>query len=341
MRIIAIIMCAALAASSAWAQTEATPVAPTAPVQSEAAAAPSDAAPAATDPAALTPEQQEYTRQATAFYESLNRQTGVVTIAGGKVQLNIPETHYFVGAEDARRIIVDTWGNPPNSATGVEGIIFRADANPMLGAWGALVQYAAEGHVPDDEARTINYEDLMGDMQQGTEQENTWRTQNNYPTISLVGWAESPRYDQASHKLYWAKDLLFSGENIHTLNYDIRVLGREGHLVVSFVATMEELELIRAEAPAVMAMANFTAGNTYADYREGVDQRAAYGIGGLIAGGALAAVAQKTGLLALILAFGKKFIVLIVAALAGLGGAVTRFFRGKRGDTDAEPPPAA
>jgi uncharacterized membrane-anchored protein len=341
MRITAFIMCAALAASSAWAQTEATPVAPTAPVQSEAAPAPADAPPAAAAPAAPTPEQQDYMRQATAFYESLHRQTGAITVAGGKVQLNIPETHYFVGAEDARRIIVDTWGNPPNSAVGVEGIIFRQGANPMLGAWGALVQYAAEGHVPDDEARTINYDDLMRDMQQGTEQENSWRTQNNYPTISLVGWAESPHYDQASHKLYWAKDLLFGGETVHTLNYDIRVLGREGHLVVSFVATMEELALIRAEAPVIMEMANFTAGNTYADYREGVDQRAAYGIGGLIAGGALAAVAQKTGLLALILAFGKKFIVLIFAGLAGAVGAVMRFFRGKRAETDAGEPPAA
>jgi hypothetical protein len=40
-----------------------------------------------------------------------------------------------------------------------------------------------------------------------------------------------------------------------------------------------------------------------------------------------AAVAQKTGLLALILGFGKKFIVLILAGLAALGGAVTRMFR--------------
>jgi len=330
MRILAILMGVAVAGSAlAWAQNEATPeAAPAAPI---ADAAPVEAAPAAQE---LTAEQQQYLAQAQALYEGLDRQTGVITIAEGKVQLNVPETHYFVGAADARRIIVDVWGNPPTSADGVEGIIFPAGANPALDAWGALVQYVAEGHVPDDEARTINYDNLLRDMQQGTEQENTWRTQNNYPTITLVGWAETPSYDQATHKLYWAKDLLFGGENVHSLNYDIRVLGREGHLVVSFVSTMDQLETIRAAAPAVMQMANFTAGNTYADYREGVDQRAAYGIGGLIAGGALAAVAQKTGLLALLLAFGKKFIVLIVAGIAGLGGMISRMF--KRGD-----PPAA
>lgn len=330
MRVLAILLGAAMAASSpiAFAQTE-----PPTPSTMAAENAPVETAPAASPP--LSAEQQEYLRQAEALYESLHRQTGLVTVAGGKVQLNVPETHYFIGAADARRIIVDVWRNPPNSADGVEGIIFPANANPALDTWGALVQYVAEGHVPDDEAATINYADLLRDIQAGTEQENTWRTENNYPTISVVGWAETPRYDQSSHKLYWAKDLLFGGETVHTLNYDIRVLGREGHLVVSFVSTMDQIESIRAAAPAVMQMANFTPGNTYADYVEGVDQRATYGIGGLIAGGALAAVAQKTGLLGLILAFGKKFIVLIIAAFAGLGGMVMRMFRRRE-----EPPTA-
>jgi uncharacterized membrane-anchored protein len=335
MRTLAAIACAiAITTASAWAQDASTPAPSTEATLAEATpAVEAPAAPAAVatppgvDPATLTPEQQQYLAQAQEFYESLQRQTGVINIAGGKVALNVPETHYFVGAADARRIIVELWGNPPTSAEGVEGIIFPAGANPAIDAWGALVQYVAEGYVPDDEASTINYSDLLRDMQAGTRQENEWRTHNNYPTIELVGWAETPSYDAATHKLYWAKDLLFGGETMHSLNYDIRVLGREGHLVVSFVSTMDQLETIRTAAPAVMQMANFTPGNTYADYVEGVDQRATYGIGGLIAGGALAAVAQKTGLLALILGFGKKFIVLILAGLAALGGAVTRMFR--------------
>jgi uncharacterized membrane-anchored protein len=322
-----------LAAIAAWpslalgqdtAAAPETPAAITEPTTAPVAA--QAAAPAAT-PQEMTAEEVEFRRQAQSFYDTLNRQTGVITVASGKVTLNVPSTHYFVGAEDARRIIVDVWGNPPNSAQGIEGIIFLADANPALGAWGALVQYVGDGHVPDDDARTIDYADLLSDMQSSTQQENTWRRENNYPEITLVGWAETPHYDDATHKLYWAKELAFSGDNVRTLNYDIRVLGREGHLVVSFVATMDELALIRESAPAVMSMANFTAGNTYADYREGVDQRAAYGIGGLIAGGALAAAAQKTGLLAMILAFGKKFIVLIIAGFTALGGAIVRMFR--------------
>lgn len=325
------LLCAVMAAwpMLAFAQDSAAPV-PAAPAEAAAPAAdatPVAAAPAANGAATPTPEEAEYLRQAQEFYDSLHRQTGPITIAGGRVALNVPETHYFVGAADARRIIVDLWGNPPNSADGVDGIIFRAGANPADGAWGALLQYMAEGYVPDDEASTTNYADLMRDVQRGTESENEWRRQNNYPEIELVGWAEQPHYDAASHKIYWAKELVFGGDPMHSLNYDIRILGREGHLVVSFVSTMPELELIRSEAPAVMEMANFTPGNTYADYREGVDQRAAYGLSGLIAGGALAAVAQKTGLLALLLGFGKKFIVLIIGGIVAAGGAITRLFR--------------
>ena len=321
MRLSSAIIIALLAVTPAWAQ-ETPPAEPPASL--------TQSAPVETTQ--LTPEEQEFLRQAEEFYASLHRQTGVITIAGGKVSLNVPETHYFVGADDARRIIVDLWGNPPTSAEGVEGIIFLANTNPAIDGWGALVQYVAEGHVPDDEANTINYTELLHNMQDGTEQENTWRTENNYPTITLVGWAEAPSYDQNTHKLYWAKDLLFGGETTHSLNYDIRVLGREGHLVVSFVSTMDQLETIRAAAPAVMTMANFTPGNTYADYVEGVDQRAAYGIGGLIAGGALLAAAQKGGLLAIILAFGKKFIVLVIAGITALGGAISRMFGRKPAD---------
>lgn len=316
MRLSSAIIIAFLAVTPAWAQDAAPPSEPP-PTLTESAPV---------EAAQLTPEEQEFLRQAEEFYASLHRQTGVITIAGGKVSLTVPETHYFVGVQDARRIIVDLWGNPPTSAEGVEGIIFLANTNPAIDGWGALVQYVAEGHVPDDEANTINYSELLSSMQESTEQENSWRTENHYPTISLVGWAETPSYDQATHKLYWAKDLLFGGETAHSLNYDIRVLGREGHLVVSFVSTMDQIDTIRAAAPAVMAMANFTPGNTYADYVEGVDQRAAYGIGGLIAGGALLAAAQKGGLIAILLALGKKFIVIILAGFAAIGGAISRMF---------------
>jgi uncharacterized membrane-anchored protein len=77
---------------------------------------------------------------------------------------------------------------------------------------------------------------------------------------------------------------------------------------------MEQLDEIKGVIPAVMAMPQFEEGFRYQDYVPGVDQVAAYGIGGLIAGKVL----SKVGLLALALAFLKKGWVLVVLALAGL-----------------------
>lgn len=323
----ALVIAALLSISSAAAQETAPPA--------EAATPPASSP--APDPAQTEQQAQAEAAaqaQAQAFFESLHRQTGEIMVAQGKVRLTVPDTHYFLGPEEARRVIVDLWGNPPETGN-VEGMIFPSDGNPAAGSWGAVVEYSADGYVADSDAATTDYDQLLRDMQQGAEAANATRRGNGFPEVTLVGWAEPPHYDAATHKIYWGRQLRFGGEEGDTLNYDIRVLGREGHLVVSFISTMVELEAIRASTPAVLAMTEFTDGNRYADYREGVDQRAAYGIGGLIAGGALAAVAQKTGLLALILAFGKKFIVLIGVGVVALFGAIGRMLGRKPKDGDS------
>lgn len=271
--------------------------------------------------------ETEYLAEARAFYDSLDRKTGAVRVVGGKVILTVPDTHYFVGPADAKRILVDKWRNPPEAANGVEGMIFPRDGNPMLDGWGAIVEYSADGHVSDADAAKIDYAKLLADMQKDTRDANAERTKAGYPAVDLIGWAETPRYDAGAKKLYWAKTLQFAGENAQTLNYDIRILGRDGVLVISFITGMDQLEAIHAAAPAVMAMPAFQQGARYSDYKPGVDKKAAYGIAGLIAGGAALALAKKAGLIGLILAFGKKFIVLFGVAFA----AIARFFGGMFG----------
>jgi uncharacterized membrane-anchored protein len=311
---------ALLGASASAQQTEqSAPAAPAVAVESAPAAeaAPSDA--------------EKLAAEANAFYDSLTRRTGAISVVGGKVTLNVPETHYFVGPEDSERIIVGAWGNPPTEAANIEGMIFPKDGNPLLRTWGAVVEYKDEGHVTDDDAAKIDYAKLLSDMQRDTREASTTRAKEGFQTVELIGWAETPRYDSASKKLYWAKTLQFGGVPTQTLNYDIRALGRDGVLVISFIGGMDQLADIKAAAPAVLAMPTFAAGATYADYREGVDKKAAYGIAGLIAGGAAVALAKKAGLLAIALAFGKKFIVLIGVGIAALFSAVGRMF-GKKPD---------
>jgi uncharacterized membrane-anchored protein len=85
--------------------------------------------------------------------------------------------------------------------------------------------------------------------------------------VDIVGWAQPPRYDAASKRIYWARELDFEGGQSHTLNYDIRVLGREGYLSMNAVADMRDMAMVKEGMQRVLPMAQFDAGHAYADYK--------------------------------------------------------------------------
>lgn len=94
-------------------------------------------------------------------------------------------------------------------------------------------------------------------------------------------------------------------------------VGRKGVLGVNFIASISQLDKVRATAPAVLAvlpMMDFTPGNKYSDFDPSIDTVAKIGIGGLIAGKVLA----KTGLIAVALILLKKFGILLLLPLLGL-----------------------
>lgn len=263
--------------------------------------------------------------KAQAFVESLDYKTGVNQLAVGGVQLNIPKGYYFLSAEHARSVIVDAWGNPPATGIGALGMILPASKTPIEDGWGAVIRFDQDGYVSDEDAAKINYSDLLKSMQDETAEANAERVKQGFGSIRLVGWASPPFYDKTEHKLHWAKELEFDASPQHTLNYDLRALGRSGVLKMNFVAGMDQLDEIKRAIPTVMAMPEFMVGSRYQDFIPGTDKVAAYGIGGLIAGTLL----SKTGLWVVALAFLKKGWILIVLALGGAWKFVARFFGGK------------
>lgn len=250
---------------------------------------------------------------------------GEVILKGAPARLQVSDAFDFYDKAGARKILEDIWGNPPDDT--VLGMIFPAGVSPVDAAWGAVLTYEASGYVRDDDAATVDYAELLQDMQKATREANKERTRLGYATVELRGWAERPRYEAGTHRLYWAKDLIFSdSEGAGTLNYDMRLLGRGGVLSINFIGAIEALEEVRAAAPEVLAMAAFNPGQTYADFQPG-DKTAGYGVAALIAGGAGAAVLKKAGLLTVVLAFLKKGWILIPLALGGLWRMITGLFR--------------
>jgi uncharacterized membrane-anchored protein len=257
-------------------------------------------------------------------------QKGDVTVLGTKATLHLGDRYYFLNAADAKKVLIDAWGNPPDVTDNVLGMVFPAGKNFLDDTWGAVLTYEGTGYVSDGDAKSADYDDLMTDMQSADAEINERRKTQGYDEQHLIGWAERPTYDAAKHSVIWAQNIKFGSLADNSLNYDVRVLGRYGVLSVNLLSSMSRLPEIRMAAEDLSAAATFDPGARYADFDASTDTVAEYGVGGLVAAGVGVAVAKKLGLLGLILAFGKKFLILIFAAFATVGGWFRRKFGGNK-----------
>lgn len=266
-----------------------------------------------------------------ALLKSLKPAHGVAKLPKADVTLDLGQNYYFLGPEDSRKVIEEGWGNPKGSADDVLGMVFPSGQTPLDNpGWGAVITWKPTGYVSDKDARTTNYDDILKQLRDGQEEDNKERKKDGAREMQLVGWAQPPSYDQTAHSLIWARDLEVSDVKEHTLNYDMRLLGRKGVLSLNVVGGMNQLSDVRTAAEALRKVAIFDQGSRYADYKPESDKRAAFGIGGLILGGAGLVVAKKAGLLAVALLFFKKGFVVIAAAAAGMWAWLKRVFGGKK-----------
>jgi uncharacterized membrane-anchored protein len=260
--------------------------------------------------------------------QSLHFQTGDIALAKADAHLHLQPGFRYLNQADARKVLENLWGNPPDED--VLGLLVPDNAGlDSDHSWAVVLTYSDEdGHVSDEDAAKIDYTKLLKDMQEGIRDANDERKKAGYGTIELIGWAQPPRYDAQSKKLHWAKELAFSDANGHTLNYDIRVLGREGYLSLEAVSDMSDQALVNEGMQQVLPMAEFDSGHRYADFNPKTDKLAEYGLAALVAGG----IAAKTGLLAkigLMLLAAKKLVV--VAFLAVVAFVKKIFGKGGRG----------
>jgi uncharacterized membrane-anchored protein len=277
-----------------------------------------------------TPQQQAEIDKLKAIYASEHPQTGDIPVPGADAVLHLGDGYYFLDAADAKRVIVEAWGNPPAAADGVLGLVIPAGKN-FANSWGAVVTWVPTAWVSDNDAKSADYNKLIRQVQDREDEANRQRKHDGFPAMHLADWAQAPTYDAATHSAIWARDIQFQGQRVDTLNYDVRLLGRHGVLSLNMVSTMPELRKIRAAATDLARTAAFNAGARYTDYKPGVDKAAGYGLAGLVAAGLGVAAVKKFGLLAVILAFGKKIILFIVAAVAGVGAWFKRQWSRLRG----------
>jgi len=281
-------------------------------------------------------QETQETMTAGEFEARLGYQTGSITLKDGLATLNLPPSFRYLPPAGAARLLEQGWGNPPGSGEGVLGMLIPTSTSPLAReGWGVVITFDEDGYVDDKGATEIDYAKLLNEMQQATEKANEERRKQGYHEVHLLGWAEPPSYNAETHKMYWAKELTFADTGAHTLNYNVRVLGRRGVLVLNAVAEMAQLDSIKPNMQQVLGFVEFNEGHRYTDYLPGKDKAATYGLAGLVAG----AVAAKAGFFKLLLAgllAAKKLIIAGVVAIAALA----KRFLGRKTDTAASSPPA-
>jgi uncharacterized membrane-anchored protein len=245
--------------------------------------------------------------------QSFTYQYGAVDIQEGLATINVPDGYKFLDGPQSEYVLSDLWGNPPSECL---GLLFPEDITPLSDEFTYVVEvtYSEEGYIEDDDAADIDYDELLEEMQKDAEDGNAARVEQGYEPIELVGWASEPFYDQSAKKLHWAKELKFGESEVNTLNYNIRVLGRKGYLNMNAIGDIGILPAFKEDIDVILSSVEFNEGYKYSNFDPDLDEVAAYGIGGLIAGKVLA----KAGFFAMLLKFWKVIAVGVVAAFAAL-----------------------
>lgn len=228
---------------------------------------------------------------------------------GDQAQINLPEGILALDGQQTQEMLRASGEPVSNREVG----FLTPDAKEH--SWSVFFEFDPIGYVKDDEKDKLDADAILESIKQGTEAANEIRRKNNSPEMHITGWHTKPTYNPTSKNLEWCTSATVAGESL--LNYNIRMLGREGVMEITLVTDPASLDQNLPKVRSLLGGYSFVSGKNYADWVAG-DKIAEYGLTALIAGGA-AAVALKTGLL-------QKLLKPIIIGVLALGGFLAKLF---------------
>jgi uncharacterized membrane-anchored protein len=232
----------------------------------------------------------------------------------------------FAGAADTRKIL-ERMGNPTNGDE-VGLVIPKAEGQN----WFIVYEYRKVGFVKDDDKDRIDADALLKSITEATEESNEERKKMGATALHVLRWAEPPRYDERTHNLTWAT-LAHSDDGHDVVNYNVRVLGREGFMSVTLVDDAKSWAAAKPAVEQALGAFSYKKGRSYAEWVPG-DKVAQYGLTALVAAGAGAAAA-KLGFFAVLGKLFAKAGKAILLGIAALGGLVAKLWNSARGKAPA------
>ncbi len=240
-----------------------------------------------------------------------------------RAKVRFSADYRFVGAKEAQKLVKMAG----NQSSGRELGLLDHKAE----GWWVLFEFSDDGYVKDDEKNALDADKLLNSYQSSAVEDNKRRKEEGLPPLNIVGWHTKPNYNDETKNLEWAIILESQGEQ--SINHNVRLLGRKGVTEVTLI--LDDLKAIDATLPKFRALLkdfSYTAGENYAEYKEG-DKVAKYGLSALVLGGA-AAGAYKLGLLGGLIAFAKKGWKLLIFAVAGLAAWIKNIVTGRKRPSD-------
>jgi uncharacterized membrane-anchored protein len=264
---------------------------------------------------------EELEAQANQQLESLGWDRSGRGDLGNVADIAIPEGYRFTGVDGTKKLM-SMFGNRISHKE-------MGTLAPESLEWFVVFEFDKVGYVKDDEKDELvgAADELLEVFKKGQAQDNERRRDAGMETLSVVGWAKEPFYNEETNNLEWALKLRDASGNI-SVNYKTKLLGRNGVMESVLVCEAAALEQILPTYQGLIVDFAFVQGNSYAEYKKG-DKIADVGLKALIVGGG-AFVAAKLGLFGVLFKFLGKIWIVLVAAAVGLKSYIGRIFKGKK-----------
>lgn len=252
--------------------------------------------------------------------EKFSWQTSGTGNIGSHATINIPEGYRFLNGQETAQVM-ELFGNLPSK---YEGMIGPDDLN-----WFVVFEYEDSGYVKDDEKDDLDADDLLETLREQEEGANEERRKRGMDTLTTVGWAAEPAYNESTNNLEWGV-ILESSDGGRNINFLTKLLGRHGIMHTTLICDTDALDATLPDYQNLLTGYEYNAGKTYAEFQDG-DKVSEYGLKALVAGGAIFAAA-KLGLFAKIALFFKKGLKFIIIGVIAIGAFLKRLVTGKRAD---------
>ena len=119
----------------------------------------------------------------------------------------------------------------------------------------------------------VNAAQLLTQMKNRTESQNSERRANSNPAIKVIDWLEKPNYAPTTNRLTWSvlteeQQSNVSGQGV---NYDTVLLGRKGYFHVLLVTNAASFKMRRPEIATLLSTFEFNQGSRYTDFNSTTD----------------------------------------------------------------------